>query len=313
MMFKNVLTRDIPFVFMLGLTLVVSASAGDPNEMYDALDSYDQAFLEDCTLDLTAVYPASYGDPSQGDLTSRVLITSNGPTQAMDLTGTSVGPFSYEADSVSHDHDPAGNYVMSHNQEESILIEPTGCTYRVAPQKTVIDQAGSVVESGVAPPRIDSYPAGAHRPCNLLYRYVLPLGRGFSQLIDSVTVVSEGPDGISTVTASGSSFSDEVGTWNLEVDTHNDYLVQKAVFTHQSGKTSLKLSPDPSAGIWSSPVPLYRAGTFALSDYVVSVSLQDYTRETSSIAVGYGLFEDQFQSVGDLALQFWHRQLRRDA
>lgn len=246
------------------------------------LEAYDQTFLAGCFLDLEATFPTTAFDRGQGLSTFHVQITSNGGEQAMVLQHVQAERNVYSTNHVTTHYDQGGNYVLAHHKQEFALLGSASWKMRTDMERRTIDPAGKVVNAEARKPILEIRPVGNPDAANLLYRYVLPLGRGFSQLLSSVTTVIVDEKSIAYVEARGTLFSANEGTWLLEIDTARDYLVRSAVFTVDGDSISSEVQPMEGGGVLGKDVPVYRQGSFALMpDYVISVSLKSYNQGAS--------------------------------
>jgi hypothetical protein len=180
-----------------------------------------------------------------------------------------------------------GNYSVSHVKQQFVYMGPESSKLRDDHVVVVVNPSGSVVTERLMKPMIRVGPSKDSDVVNSVYRFVMPLGRGYSQLIQKVTHVEMGPDGIAKVTAQGTSFSPYSGIWSLEVDTTRDYLVRRAEFS-MNGKAPEKIiSASEAAGITSGKIPLYKQGSHAnpseedVIDDEIRVSLDDYTNASN--------------------------------
>jgi hypothetical protein len=129
----------------------------------------------------------------------------------------------------------------------------------------------------LAPPHIAIYPAGHQDAANLYYRYLLPLGRGYAQLIDEITTAAVDNRGFAVVGGRGHLFSPQRGTWHLEIDLNSDCLVRQASFT-LDGATS-RTFVSTGEGLLKSDISLLQRGRFDLAGYPVSVAVMAYSRK----------------------------------
>lgn len=282
---------------LLAAFFLEPATQAQQTGMKDMLDAYDQAFLSACTLNLTATYPTTAFDSRQGRSAAAVHVTSDGKEQALQLEDLQMDPPVFSAHRLERDYDNNGNLVLSHHKRTFVFLGTESWKCRFDPEEIRVDSSGKVAGAVKRPPHIDSRPVGHPDSANYFYRFVLPLGRGFSRLIETVTGIEAGENGIANVTARGTMFSPNVGTWQLEVDTGHDYLIRRAEFLQDGANHSSVMSATETAGISKGDIPLYREGSFALaSDYVINVTLIDYTN-----AVTPALISDVRLAVDTLA------------
>jgi len=248
----------------------------------DYLEAYDQAFLSAFTVTLQATYPTNAFDGMQGSSTATVTIASDGTQQALRLESSHLDPLVFNSARIGNQYDDAGNYTISHHKAEYVHLGADSWKTRTDFEHFTISPQNVVLKKTPASPLNAVHPKGHPDPANVLFRYLLPLGRGFAQLVDEVVSVEERPSGISIVRASGTLFSDQSGTWLLEVDTTRDYLVQTARFRRDGADYDSVVSPVSSAGTLGAEIPLYREGSFSIiPSYAVSVRLTDYTRQAT--------------------------------
>jgi len=128
-------------------------------------------------------------------------------------------------------------------------------------------------------PDVELYPVHSWRSAgNQFYCYILPLGRGFSLFIDSMTSVTmDDKTKIATCEGTGRYFSSSKGTWRLEVDTQNQYLVRRSLYNNV-------VRTESDGDSWPGELQILKKGQafFFGGRRVISVVVKDYARETDS-------------------------------
>jgi len=261
-------------------SLFTRASAQD-GAIKDVLEAYDHEFLLSYTLGLVASYPTSAFDMSQGVSTSTVTVTGDGARATLRMERIATEPVFYARNRRPRSYDEHGNYLLAYNERQIISLNETAWKVRTDVGRIAITQADTLASSPtMVPPRIEVYPPGHQDPANLFYRYLLPLGRGYAQLIDEITGVTISELGIASVEARGRLFSRYSGNWHLEIDTTKDYLVRRATFTQDGATTTTFLCE--SEDYRDADIPLFGRGCFLLTDYEVSVRLMFYSTESDN-------------------------------
>lgn len=251
-----------------------AAADRSPENLQQILLAYDEEFLSSFRIHLKASIP--YGDPQPGHFIGDLELTGKTGERFLKLTPAEFGKFIYYHSEDPLSHDDTGNLFVSRDVGQYIALDVNKGIVRYDNEKVAVNSEGQVVSSVRQTPRIEKYAANANDPGNLFFRYILPLGRGYSQLITHVDSVSTGPGGLMSVRGRGFLFSPDAGRWELEIDTERQYLVRKAVFTQDGGIEPVFVSE--SEGYYDSDVALGQKGTFGLRHYSISVSLIDYAR-----------------------------------
>jgi len=197
----------------------------------------------------------------------------------MQMERTAIGKIKYDAKDPYNSYDNQGNYYLNYDKTITVSLEDADWRVRRDAQQLVINPVSLLVSVPRSlPARVEIFPAGHQDPANVYYRYVLPLGRGYSQLIDTITSVTLDEAGIATAKATGKLFSPYPGQWTLEIDTQNDFLVRKASFV-RNGNTAPGWTCQ-SVGIYEAPIPLLAEGVASLAeDYMIKVNLRRYSSD----------------------------------
>jgi len=249
-----------------------------PETMEDILQVYDSEFLSSYGLRLLYSAPTSVSDKAQGYSTATVAMVGDEQGQYLVSNRMALSPISFSPGMNPRAYRADGSYLLSTIKTRQILLSPEGCRVRNDGEVFVVSQGNSVLASFLGQPLVEAYPSGHQDPANLFYRHLLPLGRGYSQLIHNIEDVQVDDRGLATVRARGVLFSPDLGNWQLEVDLGRSCLVRRAVFERE-GTEGPALVVN-SEGYWESAVPLAMRGSLRFAgDYAVSVTLTDYPAE----------------------------------
>lgn len=262
-------------LFLLGNVSSFGQAVDLRKDIKSILEVYDTEFLSSFYLELNATMPTHF-DMEHGRCSATVILTGNENGKYLRLDKNSLDPIKYDHANLYNSYDKQGNFVVNYEKGISIDLEAKDWRIRRDNESVAINSSDQIVSAPLmTSPRLEIFPTGHHDAANLFYRYILGLGRGYSQLIDEVTSASLDTQGITTVRASGSLFSPHGGTWILEIDTRADYLVRKATFTVAGGSAPTLIAQ--SSTYHEALIPLYEKGTVALSDYVINIELKNYT------------------------------------
>lgn len=272
------------FAAVLGAALLLlcpkPASAGDPKtDMKDYLTLYDSLFLESFALEVKATMP-THLDGHHGVSQARLRLAGDASGKYLEVLREQIEPIKYNPSDPKGSYDKEKNFVFGYDKLVSVQLGESDWRVRHDAEVRVIAPNGQSAKAPqMAPARLEIYPVGHQDPASLFYRYILGLGRGYSQLIQEVTEVSVDERGLATVKAKGSFFSPHGGTWTLLVDTAADYLVRKASFvldgTQEPTFTceSVKLHKEPFACL--------EEGTLTIADYAIKVSLKSFEKPST--------------------------------
>ena len=271
----------LALIFLLAPMTAVAAD----NYLADQMFVYDSVFLEDYSIALEAVRPLSVS--SNTDLcTVTVRLTGNGTTQAYASEVASVGySHEYIADARLNGYDENGNYLLNYRNREWIVMHPESWTMRQEINSKPVSPSGRAAGEDIAvKPLILHHHVGDDDMANLMYRNILPLGRGFAQLLREVTTVTvEAGSGALRVEATGVLFSPQPGKWRLEVDPKLDYLVRSAEFTPDG--TKVPTFDVHTTGLVDAAMPIAAKGNVRFSDYRLSVRVLSYSRRTDEALI----------------------------
>ena len=235
----------MPAGFALLLAFPVSSALGEDysaQDLQQILSVYDYEFLSSFKIKIQASIPR--WPLGQGYYAAEVELTGNADEQFLKKTTVE-----------------KGNSPREKNRY--IALESIRAVVRDDPYDLL--------------PFVNKYPASSGQALAYFFRYVLPLGRGYSQFISHVDSVTPAGPGLITVQAHGFGFSRRPGKWELQVDTAKQYLVTKAAFTRDGASKPTYVSE--SQGYYDSEVALTERGTFYPAPiYKISVSLVDYAR-----------------------------------
>ncbi|MCA9443630.1 MAG: hypothetical protein KC964_22710, partial [Candidatus Omnitrophica bacterium] len=270
-------TVFLTFLFAVGsLTCNCSGLQAQDQKILETLTAYDQAFFSNFTLTAKATFPTTAFDTSQGDCTSIVRISGNGSELAMARSQISMTPPRFSPDRVKREYDERGDYELNLTKDLYVYLGPDRWKTRIDQERRMITPASEVVETQVGAPVFDIRPVGHPDPKNQIFRYLLPLGRGFSDLMETVLSSEKTKDGFIKVYATGSLFSPRTGIWEVNIDPESEFLVQSATFTVDGSDNQHFMFHDVVSGsvLDKSDLPLWKAGTFYLaSNYKISIEL----------------------------------------
>lgn len=275
-------TRQTLTLFLLTVLLLTThggtapAAISPAGDLKDILENYDHQFLSSFRLELDATLP-THMDTVHGHSQAIIIATSAPHGQHLDLVRSTIDPIQYLKTGSFIGAPSSGTMVLNYDKHLAISLEDQDWRIRRDPESIAVDASSKPTRPAkMIAPRLDIYPKGHQDAANLFYRYILPLGRGYAQLLDRVTDASTDPNGIITVQAEGTLFSPYRGTWNLEVDTRAAYLVRKATFTRQG-------APNPgliceASHLHEGAIPIYEEGSLRLStNYLIQVKLKQYS------------------------------------
>ncbi|MCA9446942.1 MAG: hypothetical protein KC931_07495 [Candidatus Omnitrophica bacterium] len=270
-------------------TLLPVARAQDQNVL-ETLVAYDQAFLSNFTLSAQASYPTTAFDPSQGRCTALVRITGDGAQYAMNCTQLSMDEPHFTPDRVKREYDETGDYVLNYTKDLFVYLGPERWKTRIDQERKTIDSQNRVLEEKSGKPLFDVRPVGHQDPKNRIFRFLLPLGRGYSELLDTVIASEETKEGLLKVFARGALFSPNMGVWELDIDPKAEFLVRSATFSVDEGKhQSVMRRDDPETGsaLEGLDLPLWKKGSFLLaSNYEISVELSSTSNRADDHLLG---------------------------
>ena len=269
----------------LGFLLCATGAAwSDGLPILEALASYDHEFLSGYSLEISIEETAGEHSVYKGKTVSTAQISGNGSVQVLArettaIEGKAQDPASEKGGTLSSLRFAPLNAVHVCLEDGLCKIRRQNSDLEVAKDGQIQGIKGA---DGVA---IDIVPDSVQSCGYQFYSYLLALGRGYSQLIDSVSSAKTDENGICSVVAEGHFFAPErKGIWNLEIDTANGFLVRKAKFfyAHKGpdwpGGTAFE-----SSGVSEGDVPLATAGSAVIwGTPPTLVSLQAYAREANS-------------------------------
>lgn len=270
-------------IFLLGFLILfpTHGQVAKGNPILENLVAYDQAFLSGIDLSIEATHPTTAFDITQGYCTSIVRITGDGTELAMDSRQSKMDSPRFAANRLEPDYEEDGNYVVSYTKNLSVHLGPESWKTRIEQERRSVDSRNTVVRTSPASPLFEVRSVGHEDAKNRVYRYLLPLGRGFSDLLEQVTSSSAIDGGLLRITATGSLFSPNMGDWEIILDSEKDYLVRSATFTRSGSDWKTTVICDPSGGVTQEGLSLWNRGTFNLaSNYDISVQLLGYSDKT---------------------------------
>jgi hypothetical protein len=249
--------------------------------MKDILAAYDTEYLSDFELTLHASFPTAH-NLKQGFSRSSIEINASGGETALKMNCTGADPFRFVADD-QNSYDATGNYFVSHEIGQFIMIDANEARVLHLPELLLIGKDSSILKkSSLMARRMEKLDRNHADALNQVYRYILPLGRGFSMLMGEVNKVSIDANGIADVESSGTLYSSYPGLWRLKVDTLHEYLIIGASFTRQGNATpdfTSQCSPNLMTG------PLCASGVCRFSDYEITVSSAVYSSQPNATAI----------------------------
>ncbi len=272
--------RTLVIVLGYALWSLGAAPAQDMQlPILEMLDAHDQAFFSACSVKLRATFPATGFDPGQGLVSADITMTSDGTDKVILVERNDPASPLFKADRFDKDYDEAGNYRLTLAKRNFVLLGPDAWKRRVDFRTLEITPQNSVTRISADSPLIEVTPVNHPDSANLFYRYVLPLGRGFSGLLTEITGVEEQESGMVRVTARGTSFSPAQGLWELEVDLTRGCLVTQAFFQVDGGGSTSRTQAGEEATAVGPELPVLDRGTFFLaSDYAISIEVLEYQR-----------------------------------
>ena len=273
------------FVFFISS----STSAAVP-DVVQILHTYDTALAGGLRMNLLWNEPTDIENPREpGYVQSEVEITGslNGLI-AMESRLSSFFPPAYlapeERRSTLNPTEP--NYPICAAEELRVCIRPMKpSAYQKILTQYFISPTDEVVKRVRLTPITDLFPKGKDAQClYVVYRNILTLGRGFSQLLDAEVQVSPNEDGSYLLRGRGKHFFPGEGEWTIEVLPALDYLVRKASFTPKgAAEPEYEYIGDQNQERVGEAqgIPLWRSGEFHSNvgaGCVVQVELKDYAR-----------------------------------
>jgi hypothetical protein len=261
--------------------------AANEGQIIETLVAFDQAFLSGINLTLEATHPTTGFDISQGYCTSIVRITGDGTQLAMDCRQIKMNSPRFAANRLEPDYEEDGNYVVNFTKNLSVYLGPDSWKTRIDQERQAVDPANAVVRATPASPLFEVRTVGHQDPKNRVFRYLLPLGRGFSDLLEKITSSTPLEDGLLRITATGSLFSPNMGEWEIVLDPQSDYLIQSATFTREGSDTKATVVCDTMGGQFDGGLSLWNKGAFQLaSNYDISVQLIAFSDKTDGNLLG---------------------------
>lgn len=258
-----------------------SAAAQDSSELIK-LAAYDNVFLSGYKIVLLVSQP-SIVNAKMGFTTSTMTLSGDGQRQSLRQDAMAADPVKYSSTKlhIYGQRDPKGNFVVGLPKSLSIYLDGEGGKIRHDEEVRTIPKDKLLPASRVdANTRIESFASSDQDLLNQYYRYILPLGRGFSQLIDSIVGVEANGDGTEKIKARGRLFSRYVGEWTLQVDTLNDYVVTSATFKQDAARDlDFKMN---GIGLAGADLKLNQSGWVDFKGYRIGVELIDYKALTDS-------------------------------
>ena len=258
------------------LLFVPHITASKVSDIKEILETYDYEFLSDYTIHATAAQPTHLSSDQEYSTHTLTLSGFNGE-HALRMNRTSLGLPVHRENSKYGDNDEEGNFIIAQNKNRHIWLGQSTYKILTEPEILTISRENVIVSDPVpAQPQMCIYPPGHQDAANLYYRYVMALGRGYSQVIDKVLSVSQGSEEISYVTAKGSLFSPNSGVWELEVEPKRNYLIRRASFRPDHATVP---SFECESGVYlDGVIPVYQRGQLSFSGFVISVDMQSYSR-----------------------------------
>lgn len=241
--------------------------------MRDRLVLYDQEFLSSFSVKAEASIP--YPMKDRDSFKANLDLTGADSQQFLRRSTRDLGNPKYLPQSKDV-HDEEGNLLVQQEKESYIVLDQGKGTVRSDSQTVAVSPGGTVKPSSMMQPCLNKYPVNNDDARNLFYRYLLPLGRGYSGLLSRVDRVIQSSGSAVTVEGVGFCFSPHPGKWVLTVDTRNQYLVTRATFTRDGANSPTLVCQ--SEGVLGKVIPLGQKGTLTLGGYVISVVATDYAR-----------------------------------
>jgi len=264
------------------------------------LEAYDYEFLSKYVLEMECYDDINlYAGATPEYATRSVRMTGNDINQFAIIKLLQSPAFSFHEGEKSTRYDEQGNYQALLPWASILMLNNDYWKQCDLIHSAAINDGGVIVSQKTEPIR-SIYKPGSEAPDMNYYKYILPLGRGFSQRIDKIEDVNLTSDGVAIVKARGHHFFDQdkpwrFGNWRFEVDTKNKYLVRNAVFvTDELGQvTTYRSGTAIYNGVEN--LPLYENGatyTGDESNFFLRVHLRSFKAEYDDSL--RGICEDEF-------------------
>lgn len=290
----SVLALVAGLLLAAGAFTLNAAAAPGANDLKEILENYDAQFMASLRLELDVVEP-THVETMHGKSRAAVLIASDAAGKRLDRTRTDVDPVKYvktEYNQPARDGKGGDEFLLCYDRHVAMTQEKGMWRIRHDAESIGLGSDNRITRpTRMVAPNMDLLPGSSQDAANLFYRYILPLGRGYSQLIDKVTALSVNAAGIATVTASGSLFSPYSGVWNLEIDTKAGYLVRKAVFTQNGAKRQGLVCV--ASGLCAGALPLFTEGALTLGqDFQINVKLKSHSSALDEVRLAKAKLQD---------------------
>lgn len=287
-------------VLAMGLFLAASAitlhaaAALSANDLKEILENYDAQFMASLRIELDVVEP-THAEPIHGKCRETVIIASDAAGKQLDLTRTDVDPVKYvktQYNLPARDGKGGDEFLLCYDKHVAMSQKTGLWSIRHDAESIGVGSDNRISRpASMAAPNLDLFPGVNQDAANLYYRYILPLGRGYAQLIDKITSISIDAAGIATVTAAGSLFSPYSGVWNLEIDTKAGYLVRKAAFVQNGAKRQglVCTASKPRAGA----LQVFTEGVLTLGqDFQISTKLRSLSFDQEEVRFSKSKMQD---------------------
>ncbi len=268
------------FCLLLSIVVFQGAQAQNSN-ILETLTVYDNAWLASLKMELVATYPTTAFDKDQGFCTASVKMSSDGDQQAFVINQLGMDPVHFSGDRRSADYTESGDYTLTYAKRIMVHFGSDSSKIRIDNERKKISAKDNSIETSAGSPFIEVHPKNHYDSKNRMFRFLLPLGRGFSELLDEVTEVTTSEEGLLYLTARGNLFSPNSGQWFLEIDPERDYLVRAATFSHPGSSHKSSFKGDIQSGMSArTELPIWNAGSSALIEgYEIDVQLIGYTAQ----------------------------------
>ena len=277
-------TRDLrkvilTTIFLCCCFLFVERSSSSTDSIIDILQAFDHEFQTsyEIKMNVGMRFPVKF----DGITTSTVTLLSNGPKRGLISELKQMSSHSYRDNQENKRYDEDGNYKIFRQARRVISLDSEDyCKERIETNVYFVDQENQIKRTKSMKPSISMYPPSHNIPSTFYYQRALPLGRGYSQLLNDVLIVKEIGDEILYVEATGSNFGLVDGTWELEIDTEKDYLVKKALFRVDDSTSSIKINFKNTNYICSNDddLPINLIGSYEVNVLSLDIVTLSYSR-----------------------------------
>jgi len=305
---KNRLNKKRLCRYQLILTCLIlfystSVMSGESEEIWILLKAYDDAFFSSYSINFQASFPIT-STTEEGIVIREVNITGDDTRHAMVLKRPQleVGRFFPLKNSLGTLRNDKPFYLgVPINM--FIFLSDTNSTIFYEMERITLFENHISASSLDAQSHIEIFPPDHENPNSNYFKFILPFGRGFTRLLNSINSVNTNEDGIMFIEGNGNFFSDDlVGIWQLEVDTNNDYIVRKSEFVVPNISRIVTVSN--VTNIFNDGITqLFNEGKFIFTDFhITNVTLSSYSNNVDESLIDEVSTKINSYSAGDLIL-----------